>query len=213
MSYSAITEKLRFNKTKYITKDEIEVFCKKLNLNYRDVISYLIHNYYLITLLKEIFYIPDLNERKNKSIHTYYPELIKTALTMKGIKNWYFGLETALKYNNATHEYFTIVYVINDTIFRKNLMEIGGVKVKFIKLKKELFTFGIIKKPVNYSDLEKTLLDKIYLYSYNSNDYNKIKYNILEYIDVANERKLRSYVKYYSKPVKKILLELLDDRQ
>ena len=47
-----------------------------------------------------------------------YFEIIKNGLIIKGVKKWYFGLETALKLNNMTNEYFTIDYVVNDSIFR-----------------------------------------------------------------------------------------------
>ena len=43
------------------------------------------------------------DERKHRSIDAAYTELIKNVLELKGIKNWYFGLESALKFNNIKH--------------------------------------------------------------------------------------------------------------
>ncbi|PIU02776.1 MAG: hypothetical protein COT55_01775 [Candidatus Diapherotrites archaeon CG09_land_8_20_14_0_10_32_12] len=212
MKYSAIVEKLYFNDKKYVTRTELIEYCKSLQLNYRDAISYLIHNRYVKTILKGVFYTLSADERKHKSIDTTYLELIKNALELKGIKNWYFGLESAFKFNNITHEYFSIDYIINDKIFGKEPIEINGRKIKFVKIKPDLFGFGIIKNNLIYSDLEKTILDKIYLLSYAGNNYNEIRDNIVEYMENADSKKLLKYSKAYPKTVKKIMGGLLNDK-
>jgi len=212
MKYSAIVEKLYFNDKKYVTRAELIEYCKSLKLNYRDTISYLIHNRYVKTILKGVFYTLSADERKHKSIDATYLELIKNALELKGIKNWYFGLESAFKFNNITHEYFSIDYIINDKIFRKEPIEINGRKIKFVKIKSDLFGFGIIKNNLIYSDLEKTMLDKIYLLSYAGNNYNEIRDNIVEYMENADSKKLLKYSKFYPKTVKKIMGGLLNDK-
>ena len=212
MKYSAIVEKLYFNDKKYVTRTELIEYCKSLQLNYRDAISYLIHNRYVKTILKGVFYTLSADERKHKSIDTTYLELIKNALELKGIKNWYFGLESAFKFNNITHEYFSIDYIINDKIFGKEPIEINGRKIKFVKIKPDLFGLGIIKNNLIYSDLEKTILDKIYLLSYAGNNYNEIRDNIVEYMENADSKKLLKYSKAYPKTVKKIMGGLLNDK-
>jgi len=212
MKYSAIVEKLYFNTKKYVTREELIVYSKALKLNYRDVISYLIHNRYVITLLKGIFYVLSADERKHKSIDATYLELTKKALELKGIKNWYFGLESAFKFNNVTHEYFSIDYVINDKLVKTTPIKINGRKIKFVKIKPELLGFGIVRNNINYSDLEKTILDKIYLLSYAGNNYNNIRDYVIEYIGSADSNKLLKYSKPYPKTMKRTLERLLNDK-
>ena len=85
-------------------------------------------------------------------------------LELKKVTNWYYGLNTALQLNNMTHEYFVIDDILNDTIFRQNIMTIKERKYNFRKISKKLLNFGIKNSGiVKYSDPEKTILDFIYL--------------------------------------------------
>lgn len=73
-------------------------------------------------------------------------EALAEALRIKGITNWYFGLETALKINGPTHEFFVMDYVLTDTISRTRPISILDNKMMFVKVKPKLFTFSIKKK-------------------------------------------------------------------
>ena len=128
-------------------------------------------------------------------------EILKEALKIKGVKNWYFGLKSGLKFNNLTHEYFTIDYIINDKIFRAKPITIMGRRVKFYKLSKKMFSFGIIKKNINYSDSEKTLLDLLYLKHYSKEEFEEIAKEL-------SETKLIKYAKNYNKRVINITKEM-----
>ncbi|MBU4500997.1 MAG: hypothetical protein KKA79_00270 [Nanoarchaeota archaeon] len=125
-------------------------------------------------------------------------------MELKGVKNWYFGLYTALKLNNLTHEHFAIDYMINDKIFRAKPIEIAGYKFRFLKLKPELFGFGIIKDTLRYSDPEKTILDFIYVWRYNGIPEEKIIMDISDYARGLSKKKMRVYAENYSKAVKEI---------
>ena len=128
----------------------------------------------------------------------------------KGVKNWYFGLETGIKLNNITHEYFNIDYVVSDTIFRAKPTIILGRKVKFVKLKKELFSFGIIKEEFKrYSDIEKSLLDLIHIRKYNGEFDRAIIDELIEWAEHASKKKLMNYAKYYSPFIRKIAGEII----
>jgi len=175
MKYTLFVEKLRLLNKKYITKDELKDYCKIIGTIYYPTIIYLTRHYYLIRLFRGIFYIPSIEERKYKNLNTNFYEIISTALKMKGVANWYFGLNSAIKLNNLTHETNMVDYIINDKIFRSRPMLINGHKIKFIKIKPDLFKFGIISDAnTSYSDIEKTILDIIYLARYNKIDKNKI---------------------------------------
>src|SRR3989344_4089405 len=134
MTLKLIVKKLEFSDKKFITREEIREYCKKLSLDYYVTIRYLTHYKYLIRILRGIFYIKSIEERKLNKTNISHLEAIKEALKIKGIKHWYFGLSTALKLNNLTHEYFAIDYVINDKIFRAKPFPILGYNIKFIKI-------------------------------------------------------------------------------
>src|SRR3989338_2143413 len=134
MSFKLMVTKLQLSNKKFVTAKEIKESCKEVNLDYYTAIRYLTHYKYLVRIFKGIFYIRTLEERKLNKTDISYHEIIKDALGIKGIKNWYFGLETALKINNLTHEYFTIDCVVSDSLFRAKPITILGHKIKFVKL-------------------------------------------------------------------------------
>ena len=78
---------------------------------------------YIIRIFRGIFYVKSLEEIKYKKVKYNHLELVAKGLELKGVKHWYFGLHTALKLNNATHEYFTIDYVITDSFYRNKPIE------------------------------------------------------------------------------------------
>lgn len=194
MTLKLIVEKLARDNRKFITSNEIKDYCRKLTLDYLPTIKYLIRNKYLARVFRGIFYIYSIEERKLGKSEMNSFEILKEALKIKGIENWYFGLETGLKLNNLTHEYFTIDYVINDKLFRAKPIIIIGRKVKFYKLSPKMFLFGIVKKKINYSDSEKTLLDLLYLKHYTKEEFEEIA-------EELSKTKLLKYAKNYNKRV------------
>ncbi len=209
MTLKLIVKKLELSTKKFITRDTIKKYCKELHLGYYAVIRYLTSNEYLIRILRGIFYVKSIEERKLKKIEISYIEAIRESLKIKGIKNWYFGLESAVKLNNLTHEYFVVETVISDTIFRPKPIDILGTKVKFIKLSKELFKFGLKGNGFNYSDIEKTLLDMVYLGKYNSYSEDEIKSRVLYLVNNCKKSRLKEYAKHYPKTVKNFLGKLI----
>ena len=201
MTLKLIVEKLARNNKKFITSNEIKDYCRKLSLDYLPTIKYLLRNKYLARVFKGIFYIYSIGERKLGKSEMNFFEILKEALKIKGVKNWYFGLETGLKFNNLTHEYFVIDYVINNKIFRAKPIIIMGRKVKFYKLSPKMFSFGIIKKNINYSDSEKTLLDLLYLKHYTKEEFEEIA-------EELSKTKLLKYAKNYNKRVINIVKEM-----
>jgi len=204
--------KLGLRTEKFITREELRFYCRKLHLDYLTAIGYLTANDYAVRILRGIFYIKSIEEKKLKKINLDYMEAIKEALGIKGIENWYFGLETAVKLNGLTHEYFTVDYVINDTISRPIPLEILRHKIKFIKISKNLFNFGIIKKKmpkIPYANIEKTVLDMVYLAKYRHFSDEEIKNKVLELASYCSKRKIREYAGHYPKTVKKLLGEIL----
>jgi len=183
---------------KLITGEEIREYCKEISLDYYATIRYLTFYKYLVRIFKGIFYIKSIEERKLNKTDISYFEIIKKALEIKGVKKWYFGLETALKINNLTHEYFTIDSIISDSLFRAKPITILGRKIKFVKISSKLVSFGVKKNNVFYSDPEKTALDLLYLKKYSKSEF-------LELIKKLSMSKLIKYSKFYDKRVKEIM--------
>ncbi len=208
MTYKLLIEKLRRSEKKIVTREEIVKDCKKLKIKYEYTIGYLLKHGYLIKILRGIFYARDVEERKYKKIKMSYKEALAMALSIKGVKNWYFGLESAIKLNYLTHEHIARETIISDKMFRSKPLTIFGYPIKFVKAKKDLFSFGIKKEPFPYSDIEKTILDIIYFDKYNGRRNPEIKNKIAEYLEHANKGKLLRYGRNYPKSVQAFTEEI-----
>lgn len=207
MRMSILLKKLRIENKEFVTSTELELYCKSMKLDYTTVIRYFIARGYLTRIFRGIFYVKTLNEIKLGRSKYSYLELVAKGLELKNVRNWYFGLHTALKLNNMTHEYFAVEDVINDTLFRANPINIAGYKFKFTKLSPSLFDFGIKNKDgmIRYSDPEKTVLDFIYIWRYNGVPDDKIILDISEWAKQGSKEKLMSYTKKYPKTVTEIV--------
>jgi hypothetical protein len=209
MNYGLLVRKLNLVKKKYLTSNEIKEYCKIIEMPYYDAIIYLTRHKHLYTLLRGIFYKPGIEERKMKKISVNHLEALAEALKLKGITNWYLGLESALKINNATHEFFTVDVIINDKIYRKKPVYILGNKIRFIKIKSSLAKIGVEKSGIlRFSDIEKTVLDSIYLSKYTGLNDEEIKNKISPLIKFCAKKKLSEYSSYYNTTTKKLLDEI-----
>ncbi|MEK6858102.1 MAG: hypothetical protein AABX39_05940 [Nanoarchaeota archaeon] len=197
--------KLELRKDKFLLAEALKEDCKKLSIKYSPTIAYLLRKKYLIRILRGVFYIKSIEERKFNKTNISHYEALKKAFELKGVKNWYFGLDTAVKLNNLTHEYFTTDYVISDSIFRPKPINVMGHIVKFIKLKKKLLKFGIITKEVNFSDPEKTFLDIIYLDKYKGFSEETIKSKVEDMIATLFKKRVRRYLKHYPLSVRRLV--------
>lgn len=200
-------EKLWIDNKKFVTREELKKILKGLNKEYLSTIRYLISQRYIARIFRGIFYVKSLEEIKLGKIEKSFFEIIAEGLSLKDVKNWYFGAETALRLNKLTHEYFTINTIINDKIFRQKPIKIMNYKIKFIKINPKLI-FGIkLENQIKFSDVEKTMLDFIYLGRYGDlNDteiYNKIK----ELSKKCLREKIKKYIKKYPKSVKEFLIK------
>jgi predicted transcriptional regulator of viral defense system len=199
-----LLKKLSIDKKEVITSEDLKRYCKIMGLNYEITIRHLVSRGYLIRIFKGIFYIKSLDEVKlGKSKHNHL-ELVAKGIELKGIKNWYFGLYTALKFNNLTHESFAVDYVVNDKLLRSKPINIAGCKFKFVKLTPKLVEFGIIENNLKYSDPEKTILDFIYTWRYNGVPKEKIVLDVSEWAKDLSEEKTKKYAANYPKTVQEI---------
>ncbi len=198
------------DKKEFVTSPELRAYCRSFKLDYATVALYHTRRGNMVRVFRGIFYVKSLEEIKFGRSKYNHLELVAKGLELKGVRNWYFGLHTALKFNNMTHEVFTVEDVINDKLFRANPFTIAGHKFKFSKMSPSLLNFGIIKAEngVRYSDPEKTILDFIYLWRYNGIPEEKIAADVSDWAKDVTKAKLMKYAKHYPKTVAEIALRV-----
>jgi predicted transcriptional regulator of viral defense system len=204
MKESVLLKKLRIERKEFVTANELKQYCRQINISYNAAIGHFVSRGQITRIFKGIFYVKSLDEVKLGKTKYNYLELVAKGLELKGVKNWYFGLYTALKLNNMTHEHFTVDYVINDKIFRAKPIKIAGYNFKFVKLKSSLFNFGIIKEHLRYSDPEKTILDLAYMWRYKGMPQERAMADIAEWATDLSQARINEYAKNYPKTVQAI---------
>lgn len=193
----------------FVTSVELKRYCKSMKLDYNIALRHLIPRGYLVRIFRGVFYVKSPEEVMLKKTRYSHLELVAKGLELKNLKNWYFGLYTALKLNNMTHEHFTVDYVINDKLLRTKPMEIAGYKFRFVKLNPKLLEFGVVNNSLKHSDPEKTILDFIYIWRYNGVPKEKIIIDIAEWANNISEEKIRKYAEKYPKTVREIVEEIV----
>ena len=209
MKTDLILRKLRMEGKELVTSEELKETCSSLGIKYESAIRHLVPRGHLIRIFRGIFYVTSPDEALTKRRRYNHLELVSKGLKVKGVEDWYFGLYTALKLNNMTHEHYAIDYVVNDEIQRSNPMNIAGYRFRFVKVKSQLLGFGVINGELKHSDLEKTILDFIYLWRYNSMPDQRITLSAKEWTYNVDEVKLKNYGRHYPKTVVKLLEEVL----
>lgn len=205
-------KKIRIDRNEFITRDKLFAYCRSFKLDYDEIIPYYLRKGYITRIFKGIFYVNTPSELNLKSQKYNHLELVAKGLNMKSVSHWYFGLHTALKLNNMTHEHFTVNDVISDTLLRMRPMSISGSKFKFTRISSKLYGFGIIRKPsrikgisIRYSNPEKTILDFAYLWSYRGYSPQRILSGLADWTENLNEKNLHIFSKRYPLSVQRII--------
>ena len=189
---------------KAVTKADLAELCGRFGVDLDYFVNYVIRYGYVVRILRGLYYVKTVEEFELKRA----PDLLRVlSLGMERLGvGWYFGLYTALRLNGVTHEYYDVVFVLSDSVYRPKLIRVAGEKVKFVKVKPSLVGFGLVKRSgLIYSDLEKTVLDFIYLSRYGSVSRERAVAVLREYADVLNKEKLAECVKHYPKTVRRVL--------
>ena len=189
--------------------DEKVASKKQLMNAFRDVlqdefstslITNLRRNKEILYIFKGYYYVKDPREQQGSFIQ-YSPEEMVYAILNKINIRWYLGLESALERNKLIWQAVVNPVILNSE-FSGN-KEILGVKFRFHKMKRNMFDFGYVKRTTKnritfyYSDPEKTYLDYIYLHKKIPSELSEVKCN----------KKIKSYLSYYSRGFKKKVLE------
>ncbi|MCE2499112.1 MAG: hypothetical protein J4F28_09075 [Nitrosopumilaceae archaeon] len=206
-----IMDKLRMEGREFVTAGELKEYCAALGLDYWRAVHYLTKMRYLLRILRGIFYVMSLEESRIGAPSRYNQlELVARGLELKGVENWYFGLHTALKLNNMTHEYYAVDEVISDALFRANPVMIAEGRFRFVKLAPALLGFGIRREGLyKYSDPEKTILDFVYLWLYRSVPAENIMMDVADWAGETSADRIAEYAVYYPETVARIVAEVV----
>jgi hypothetical protein len=206
-----LLKKIRKDKKEFISSDQIKDYCDKLYINHKTSSDYLISRGYLVNIFEDIYYVKSTEEVRNKKINYSLLELVAKGLEVKNVKNWYYGLYTALNLINVEHDHQDeFLYIINDQLVKNKPVKIFGKDFRFLRFKNALFNFGIIKNKIRYSDHEKTILDLIYLWEYNHINENRILIEISKLLNGISKEKAVSYSQYYPDSNQKLLIKALN---
>jgi predicted transcriptional regulator of viral defense system len=211
MTKDILLKKLRLDKKEFISSTELKKYCKVLALDYDSSVKNLLRRKYLVRLFRGLFYLKTAEEAEFEFGSRYnYLELVAKAMKLKSVNNWYFGLHTALKLNDATHETFVVEDVISAYVFRAKPINIAGHKFKFYKLSKKLVSFGIVDKSgIRYSDLEKTVIDFAYIWKYRGKSNAEIASDLSDWMSGISKTKLKTYLHHYPKSITSVFSEVM----
>jgi len=187
-----------------VTKAELGELCSRFEVDLNYFVNYAIRYGYVIRILRGLYYVKTVEEFK---LGRALDLLRALALGMErlGIK-WYFGLHTALRLSGVTHEYYDVVFVLNSSLYRPKPIRIGDERIRFIKIRPNLVEFGFIKRNgLVYSELEKTILDFIYLSRYGSVPRNQALTVLREHAGLLDRRKLAEYAEHYPRTMRGLL--------
>ena len=206
MKTSMIWKKLVIDGRKIATSAEIHELARRLEKEDVRSLRYLQEHGYVSRILRGTYYVRSADERERDFFQHSVYEIVSKALKVKGVKHWYFGLETALKLNGMTHEYFTVNYVITDSYRTTKVINILDTKFQFLKWSRSHFDFGIVRKDgLMYSDREKTVLDLAYRRYRRGKGTAHAAGLIQEYMGILDERKFENHLDRYPQRFQEVI--------
>jgi len=194
---------------KMIRVEELKELCRKYDFDFSNTKKLMLNRGYFLPVFRGIYYLKDYNERKTGVVNYSAVELVSEGLRVMNIR-WYFGLHTAIKLLGLTHEVFSVYYIINEKFSRSMALNVAGSKFVFKKMKPSLF-FGIKKMKtsggiiINCSNLEKTILDFVYLYKKEGKSDKTVLGVLREYDEDINKKKVLRYASTYMPSIKKLV--------
>jgi predicted transcriptional regulator of viral defense system len=198
MKTSIIWERFLVEDRRMVTSREIGELAEEMSKDPDQVIDYLQSNDYIARVLRGIFYVKSREERGRGVLDRSLYEIVAMALEMKGIRRWYFGLETALKLNLMTHEFFVVDYVLTDSYRTTKTIRIMGTAFRFIKRGERHFRKGIVRRGLlRYSDPERTVLDLAYREYLRSKEPSLFMSPVVEHREVIDVDRMRELLEDY----------------
>lgn len=206
MKSTLIWDRLNLEGREIAISEELRRSAHALGKDPDNVIDHLVRYRYIEPLFRGIYYVRNPTERRFGSERYSHLDLMSLALARKGVDRWYFGLETALKLNALTHEYFPTETVITDRLYRPKGISLSGRRFVILKWKPGLLSFGITTKgPVRFSDAEKTVLDLAYRARWRGAPDTEIMAIVDEYKSDLDTKRLNAYLRRYPHSLREVL--------
>jgi len=186
-----------------VTEKELRPLCKEIGKGYDTVIHYLQIHGYLERIFRGVFYVRSADEMERSYTRLDIHHMIARALELKHVRDWYFALETALKLNGMTHEYFALNSVVTGSYRTTKIIDIMGYSFRFMKWRPVLLDFGVVRTDgLRFTDPEKTILDMVYKRGYERGargafDRRWAAGLLAQYEDRSDRGRMRRYLKRY----------------
>ena len=211
---TSIWKRLLIEGYKVVTSEDVMRIASKFGKDERRSLSYLQEHGYIFRILRGIFYVKSPEEVEGNFFKYSIFEMISEALRIKGVKNWYFGLETALKMNLMTHEFYTVDSAITDSF--RTTKAIGILDSKFVFRK-----WAMTDPPAEWkmkritdhgcalyiSDKERTVLDLAYRNYIDKEDLKQVLAPLIEFEEQLDRKKIVEYLSSYPPKFREAMID------
>ena len=165
---------------------------------------------YLLPLFRGFYYVRTPEEVRLHTERHDPLELFALAARAKRIREWYFGLTTALRLHGLTHEDRREETVVSTSFYRIHGVPIGSRRFVIRKWGAELFGFGLERRGTyRLSDPEKTVLDLAYLDFWRARKGHAPTRAWTEHLPSVGAHGVRTYLPHYPEGVRRMVEERL----
>lgn len=155
------------NKDFFTLKDALDIIKDKNYSTVRKLLSDMTKRGLIMRIMGGLYYRIPYDQRPG----SYFPNWHLTAEAMVKPREYYIGFYSALDIHGMITQPSMVEQVVTHEQVKPKVKQVKNVRFEFITLNKDLF-FGYRKQwiddfhKVNYSDLEKTILDCLYMPDY-----------------------------------------------
>lgn len=191
-----------------ITSEVLREMARRIGSRPEHALRHLRREGYLIPLFRGFYYVRTPEEVRLHTERHDPLELFALAARAKGIREWYFGLTTALRLNGLTHEDRREESVVSRSLYRIHGIPIGSRRFVIHKWGPELFGFGLNRRGTyRVSDPEKTVLDLAYLDFWRVRKRHSPSRTWTEYLPSVGAHRVRRYLPHYPREVRRAVEE------
>lgn len=186
-----------------LTSRDIIEMARRLGIRPDHALRHLRREGYVLPLFRGLYYVRSPEEIRLDSERHDALELFALAARAKGIGDWYFGLDTALRLNGLSHESTRVESVVSRSFYRIRGVPIGSRRFIIRKWDSKLFGFGLFRRGrYRVSDPEKTVLDLAYLDFWRTEKGHPARGIWSEHIRAMDPAKVRRYLPHYPEGVR-----------